>query len=104
MARVCLQFHPVLLLKLRMQWGEKSVLILGVSFSVPCREEPTKLDRDVLAALECVDVDPGQYPAVHRWKNAVLGYPASDRQRYRGPRDRLSQVVGSCFQRLVLIS
>nr|XP_019604360.1 PREDICTED: ankyrin repeat and LEM domain-containing protein 2 isoform X2 [Rhinolophus sinicus] len=48
-------------------------------------EEPTKLDRDVLAALECVDVDPGQYPAVHRWKNAVLGYPASDRQSWPSP-------------------
>ncbi|KAF6277608.1 ankyrin repeat and LEM domain containing 2 [Rhinolophus ferrumequinum] len=48
-------------------------------------EEPTKLDRDVLAALECVDVDPGRYPAVHRWKSAVLGYPASDRQSWPSP-------------------
>ncbi|XP_048199171.1 ankyrin repeat and LEM domain-containing protein 2 [Perognathus longimembris pacificus] len=48
-------------------------------------EEPSKLDRDVLAALECADVDPGLYPAVHRWKSAVLGYSPSDRQSWPSP-------------------
>lgn len=49
---------------------------------VHSREMPSKLDRDVLAALECTDVDPRWYPAVHKWKSAVLGYSPSDRQRY----------------------
>ncbi|KAM4827263.1 ankyrin repeat and LEM domain-containing protein 2 isoform 2-T2 [Thomomys bottae] len=48
-------------------------------------EEPSKLDRDVLAALESADVDPGLYPAVHRWKMAVLGYSPSDRQSWPSP-------------------
>uniref|UniRef100_A0A8D2CQR2 Ankyrin repeat and LEM domain-containing protein 2 n=1 Tax=Sciurus vulgaris TaxID=55149 RepID=A0A8D2CQR2_SCIVU len=48
-------------------------------------EEPSKLDRDVLAALEHADVDPHQYPAVHRWKSAVLCYSASDRQSWPSP-------------------
>lgn len=48
-------------------------------------EEPSKLDRDVLAALECIDVDPHQYPAVHRWRNAVLCYSPSDRQSWPSP-------------------
>ncbi|XP_012586630.1 PREDICTED: ankyrin repeat and LEM domain-containing protein 2 [Condylura cristata] len=48
-------------------------------------EEPSKLDRDVLAALERVDVDPGQYPAVHRWRSAVLGFSPSDRQSWPSP-------------------
>ncbi|XP_073746417.1 ankyrin repeat and LEM domain-containing protein 2 isoform X2 [Callorhinus ursinus] len=48
-------------------------------------EEPSKLDRDVLAALECTDVDPQQYPAVHRWKSAVLCYSPSDRQSWPSP-------------------
>uniref|UniRef100_A0A250Y6B6 Ankyrin repeat and LEM domain-containing protein 2 n=1 Tax=Castor canadensis TaxID=51338 RepID=A0A250Y6B6_CASCN len=48
-------------------------------------EEPSKLDRDVLAALGCADVDPGLYPAVHRWKSAVLGYSPSDRQSWPSP-------------------
>ncbi|KAG8515044.1 Ankyrin repeat and LEM domain-containing protein 2, partial [Galemys pyrenaicus] len=48
-------------------------------------EEPSKLDRDVLAALEHVSVDPGQYPAVHRWRSAVLGFSPSDRQSWPSP-------------------
>ncbi|XP_032127271.1 ankyrin repeat and LEM domain-containing protein 2 isoform X2 [Sapajus apella] len=48
-------------------------------------EEPSKLDQDVLAALECVDVDPHQFPAVHRWKSAVLCYSSSDRQSWPSP-------------------
>uniref|UniRef100_A0A2K5DWE7 Ankyrin repeat and LEM domain-containing protein 2 n=1 Tax=Aotus nancymaae TaxID=37293 RepID=A0A2K5DWE7_AOTNA len=48
-------------------------------------EEPSKLDQDVLAALECVDIDPRQFPAVHRWKSAVLCYSPSDRQSWPSP-------------------
>uniref|UniRef100_A0A8C7C0G6 Ankyrin repeat and LEM domain-containing protein 2 n=1 Tax=Neovison vison TaxID=452646 RepID=A0A8C7C0G6_NEOVI len=48
-------------------------------------EEPSKLDRDVLAALECTEVDPQQYPAVHRWKSAVLRYSPADRQSWPSP-------------------
>ncbi|XP_012512717.1 PREDICTED: ankyrin repeat and LEM domain-containing protein 2 isoform X2 [Propithecus coquereli] len=48
-------------------------------------EEPSKLDQDVLAALECTDIDPRQYPAVHRWKSAVLCYSPSDRQSWPSP-------------------
>lgn len=50
-------------------------------FFLSCREEPSKLDRDVLAALECTEVDPQRYPAVHRWRSAVLRYSPADRQR-----------------------
>lgn len=65
---------------------------------MPFREEPSKLDRDVLAALECTDVDPHQYPAVHRWKSTVLCYSPSDRQRYHWAPEYAclgTQVVGS---------
>ncbi|CAH6778696.1 ankyrin repeat and LEM domain-containing protein 2 isoform X2 [Phodopus roborovskii] len=48
-------------------------------------EEPSKLDRDVLAALECACIDPGLYPAVHRWKSTVLCYSPSDRQSWPSP-------------------
>ncbi|XP_076778441.1 ankyrin repeat and LEM domain-containing protein 2 isoform X2 [Arvicanthis niloticus] len=48
-------------------------------------EEPSKLDRDVLAALECVNIDPGLYPAVHRWKSTVMCYSPSDRQSWPSP-------------------
>uniref|UniRef100_A0A8C6RJ68 Ankyrin repeat and LEM domain-containing protein 2 n=1 Tax=Nannospalax galili TaxID=1026970 RepID=A0A8C6RJ68_NANGA len=48
-------------------------------------EEPSKLDRDVLAALEWARIDPDRYPAVHRWKSAVLCYSPSDRQSWPSP-------------------
>ncbi|XP_045152785.1 ankyrin repeat and LEM domain-containing protein 2 [Echinops telfairi] len=48
-------------------------------------EKPSKLDRDVLAALECADVDPRQYPAILRWKGAVLAYSPSDRKSWPSP-------------------
>ncbi|XP_068419361.1 ankyrin repeat and LEM domain-containing protein 2 isoform X1 [Eschrichtius robustus] len=48
-------------------------------------EEPSKLDRDVLVALECADVDPRQYPALHRWRSAVLRYSPADRQSWPSP-------------------
>ncbi|XP_031193172.1 ankyrin repeat and LEM domain-containing protein 2 isoform X2 [Mastomys coucha] len=48
-------------------------------------EKPSKLDRDVLAALECANIDPGLYPAVHRWKSTVMCYSASDRQSWPSP-------------------
>lgn len=67
----------------------------GCSASLaPSREEPSKLDRDVLAALECADVDPHQYPALHRWRSAVLRYSPADRQRYPRPGGRCRQVHG----------
>ncbi|XP_075837299.1 ankyrin repeat and LEM domain-containing protein 2 isoform X2 [Microtus pennsylvanicus] len=48
-------------------------------------EEPSKLDRDVLAALERAYIDPSLYPAVHRWKSTVLCYSPSDRQSWPSP-------------------
>lgn len=55
---------------------------LNTSSVLHSREEPSKLDRDVLAALERAYIDPSLYPAVHRWKSTVLCYSPSDRQRY----------------------
>lgn len=48
-------------------------------------EEPSKLDRDVLAALEYASIDPGLYPAVHRWKSNILCYSPSVRQSWPSP-------------------
>lgn len=40
-------------------------------------------------------MDPRQYPAVHRWRSAVLRYSPSDRQRYRwGPGQAASRHRG----------
>uniref|UniRef100_A0A8C2V7B5 Ankyrin repeat and LEM domain-containing protein 2 n=2 Tax=Chinchilla lanigera TaxID=34839 RepID=A0A8C2V7B5_CHILA len=50
-----------------------------------CGEEPCKLDQDVLAALQGVDINPDQYPGVHRWRSAVLCYLPADRQSWPSP-------------------
>ncbi|XP_027699956.1 ankyrin repeat and LEM domain-containing protein 2 isoform X1 [Vombatus ursinus] len=48
-------------------------------------EEPTKLDRDVLAAIERVDIDPQKYPAINKWKNTVQSFSALERQSWPSP-------------------
>uniref|UniRef100_H0WD47 Ankyrin repeat and LEM domain-containing protein 2 n=1 Tax=Cavia porcellus TaxID=10141 RepID=H0WD47_CAVPO len=50
-----------------------------------CGEEPCKLDQDVLAALQGVDIDPDRYPAVHHWRSTVLRYLPTDRQSWPSP-------------------
>ncbi|OXB85009.1 UNVERIFIED_CONTAM: hypothetical protein H355_016131 [Colinus virginianus] len=53
--------------------NSKKLFLLG--------ERPSKLDSDVLAAVEAVQIDPQKYPAVYRWKHEVQSYSSSDRQR-----------------------
>ncbi|XP_060048675.1 ankyrin repeat and LEM domain-containing protein 2 [Erinaceus europaeus] len=48
-------------------------------------EEPSKLDRDVLAALEGVEVDPRLHPTVHSWRAAVLCFSPAARQSWPSP-------------------
>ncbi|XP_068946733.1 ankyrin repeat and LEM domain-containing protein 2 isoform X2 [Petaurus breviceps papuanus] len=48
-------------------------------------EEPTKLDWDVLAAIEHVDIDPQKYPAISKWKNTVQSFSALERQSWPSP-------------------
>ncbi|XP_077015623.1 ankyrin repeat and LEM domain-containing protein 2 isoform X2 [Tamandua tetradactyla] len=63
-------------------------------------EEPSKLDRDVLAALERVSINPHHHPAVHRWRSAILSFSPSDRQSWPSPASK-----GKClFQRQNLSS
>ncbi|NXX48470.1 ANKL2 protein, partial [Tricholaema leucomelas] len=45
-------------------------------------EQPSKLDSDVLAAVEAVEVDPQKYPFIYRWKHTVQSYSSSDRQSW----------------------
>ncbi|XP_044514649.1 ankyrin repeat and LEM domain-containing protein 2 [Gracilinanus agilis] len=48
-------------------------------------EEPSKLDRDVLAAIERVDIDPQKYPAISKWKNTVQSFSTLERQSWPSP-------------------
>ncbi|NXY84473.1 ANKL2 protein, partial [Alcedo cyanopectus] len=48
-------------------------------------EQPSKLDGDVLAAIEAAEIDPQKYPLVYKWKHAVQSYSSSDRQSWPSP-------------------
>ncbi|XP_072514875.1 ankyrin repeat and LEM domain-containing protein 2 [Salminus brasiliensis] len=45
-------------------------------------ESPTKLDNEVLLAVNGTDTDQELYPFITKWKNVVLSYPESQRQRW----------------------
>ncbi|NXW35651.1 ANKL2 protein, partial [Phaetusa simplex] len=48
-------------------------------------EQPSKLDSDVLVAIEAVEIDPQKYPITYKWKQAVQSYTSSDRQSWPSP-------------------
>ncbi|XP_062445843.1 ankyrin repeat and LEM domain-containing protein 2 isoform X2 [Rhea pennata] len=48
-------------------------------------EKPSKLDSDVLAAIEAAEIDPQKYPVTYKWKRAVESYSSSDRQSWPSP-------------------
>lgn len=57
--------------------NSKKLFLLG--------ERPSKLDSDVLAAIEAVQIDPQKYPAIYRWKHEVQSYSSADRQSWPSP-------------------
>nr|XP_033810960.1 ankyrin repeat and LEM domain-containing protein 2 isoform X2 [Geotrypetes seraphini] len=63
--------------------------------------EPSKLDNDVFAALQRVEVDLQKYPSVYKWKNTILSYSPADRQSWhstavlKGRSKSSSATVGS---------
>ncbi|NXG78436.1 ANKL2 protein, partial [Baryphthengus martii] len=57
--------------------NSKQLFLLG--------EQPSKLDSDVLAAIEAVEIDPQKYPIIYKWKHAVQSYSSSDRQSWPSP-------------------
>ncbi|KAM4709716.1 ankyrin repeat and LEM domain-containing protein 2 isoform 3-T3 [Discoglossus pictus] len=48
-------------------------------------DEPSKLDSDVLSAVEKVEIDGQKYPCVSKWIQAVTSYSSSDRQSWPSP-------------------
>lgn len=48
-------------------------------------KEPSKLDSDVLAAVEKVEIAAQKYPNISRWINDVLSYSNTERQSWPSP-------------------
>ncbi|KAL8180269.1 UNVERIFIED_CONTAM: hypothetical protein K2H54_018273 [Gekko kuhli] len=56
-------------------------------------EKPSKLDNDVLTALNGVEIDSQRYPAVYKWSTAVQSCSSSERQSWENP------TLKGCFKR-----
>lgn len=48
-------------------------------------DSPTKLDREVMLALEDVDIDSQKYPSISKWKSTIRSFSASDMQSWPSP-------------------
>uniref|UniRef100_A0A3Q3X2G2 LEM domain-containing protein n=1 Tax=Mola mola TaxID=94237 RepID=A0A3Q3X2G2_MOLML len=48
-------------------------------------DSPTKLDRDVLSAIENIEIDPQKYPSIQKWRSTVKSYSVSDMQSWPSP-------------------
>ncbi|XP_035234330.1 ankyrin repeat and LEM domain-containing protein 2 [Anguilla anguilla] len=48
-------------------------------------DSPTKLDREVLSAIEAIEIDPQKYPSIHQWKGTVQTYSSSEIDGWPSP-------------------
>ncbi|KAM4051164.1 ankyrin repeat and LEM domain-containing protein 2 isoform 2-T2 [Anomaloglossus baeobatrachus] len=48
-------------------------------------KEPTKLDNDVLSALQNVEIDAQKFPSISKWLKSVMYYPSTERQSWPSP-------------------
>ncbi|KAG9487542.1 hypothetical protein GDO78_007409 [Eleutherodactylus coqui] len=48
-------------------------------------KEPTKLDNDVLTAVENVEIDAQKYPMISKWMKSVLPYSSTERHSWPSP-------------------
>ncbi|XP_051978817.1 ankyrin repeat and LEM domain-containing protein 2 [Xyrauchen texanus] len=48
-------------------------------------DSPTKLDRQVLLALQVTDIDPLKFPSIHKWKTTVQAYSNLEMQSWQTP-------------------
>ncbi|KAM8887202.1 ankyrin repeat and LEM domain-containing protein 2 isoform 1-T3 [Spinachia spinachia] len=67
-------------------------------------DSPSRLDREVMSAIEGSDLDPLKYPSIHKWKSTMKSYSMSDmlswpspavvKRRLRTPQKTLGSPVG----------
>lgn len=48
-------------------------------------DSPTKLDSEVLSALQDAEIDPLKYPSLHKWRSTMKSYSPSDMQSWPSP-------------------
>uniref|UniRef100_A0A8C7JH20 Ankyrin repeat and LEM domain-containing protein 2 n=1 Tax=Oncorhynchus kisutch TaxID=8019 RepID=A0A8C7JH20_ONCKI len=57
----------------------------NLSLVLSFRDSPTKLDREVLSAIEVIDIDPSKFPSIQKWKSTMQTYTSSDMQSWPSP-------------------
>ncbi|KAM6986488.1 ankyrin repeat and LEM domain-containing protein 2-like [Aplochiton taeniatus] len=48
-------------------------------------ESPTMLDREVLSAVEKVEIDPERFPCIAKWRDTILAYSSPQRLSWPSP-------------------
>ncbi|KAJ8285999.1 hypothetical protein GJAV_G00033350 [Gymnothorax javanicus] len=46
---------------------------------------PTKLDREVMTAIEAIEIDPLKYPSIQRWKSTIQAYSPQEMESWPSP-------------------
>uniref|UniRef100_A0A8C7HM29 Ankyrin repeat and LEM domain containing 2 n=1 Tax=Oncorhynchus kisutch TaxID=8019 RepID=A0A8C7HM29_ONCKI len=67
----------------REEYGRTEETGGGFKTSTPSKgkEFPTKLDSEVLSAMNNMEIDLERYPCITKWKTTILAYPSSQRLR-----------------------
>ncbi|KAM9446847.1 ankyrin repeat and LEM domain-containing protein 2 isoform 1-T4 [Clarias gariepinus] len=48
-------------------------------------DAPSRLDRDVFAAVKGTEIDPLKYPSIHKWRGTVESYTSAEMQSWQTP-------------------
>ncbi|XP_053530569.1 ankyrin repeat and LEM domain-containing protein 2 isoform X3 [Ictalurus punctatus] len=48
-------------------------------------DAPSRLDRDVFAAVGGVEIDPLKYPSIHKWKSTIESYTSAEMRSWQTP-------------------
>ncbi|KAB5528232.1 hypothetical protein PHYPO_G00137960 [Pangasianodon hypophthalmus] len=48
-------------------------------------DAPSRLDRDVFAAVGGAEIDPIKYPSIHKWKSTIESYTSAEMQSWQTP-------------------
>lgn len=59
-------------------------------------EFPTKLDSEVLSAMNNMEIDLERYPCITKWKTTILAYPSSQRLSWPSPKRRSLTGTPNC--------
>ncbi|XP_060763724.1 ankyrin repeat and LEM domain-containing protein 2 [Neoarius graeffei] len=60
-------------------------------------DAPSRLDREVFAAVGGAEIDPLKYPSIHKWKSTIESYTSAEMQSWQTPAVLKSQSRLQCL-------